>query len=807
MRNLLWNIRYDFRMLHKNTGMTAAVVATLMLGIGATTAIYTVVYATLLAPLPFHDPDQLVVIWSKVNGHRNGHSAGDYLDWKAQNKSFQQIAAWTGTSVNLSSDGEPQQLDARVTAPGWFDMQGIRFIAGRDFTEEESVPGKDHVVILTHKLWNRLGANRKIVGQTLRVNGTAYTVVGVLAPGIADRFGEELAIPLAFRPEQINHDYHWLLTMGRLKPGVTIQQAQADMEAVTSHIAEANPTTNKGWSASVEPLKNDFLPRDRIRNLWLLLGAVGFVLLITCVNIANLLLAKGAARQREVAIRCSIGATRGQIFTQFLTESLVLAIIGGVLGILFGIGLLRVIVSLLPEGILPSEANLHISIPVVLVAVAATSLAGLLFGCAPAWYASQINPGESLKDGGRTGTGAGDNKLRRLLIVGEFGLALSLLAGAGLAIHSFWNLNRVDLGVRTDHVLTFRLDQPDDRFKTHEQISSYNQQLLTALQSVPGVSSAGSVTGAPLRGPSDGMPFSIVGGQSQDDPSKRPNTGFQSVSPEYYKTVGIQVVRGRSFTEQDTASGVRVATVNEEFVRRYLKGVDPLQQRLSIEEIIPGLPKLGPAVEWQIVGVFHDVRYSGFRDPYPEVNVPFAQSLSPDISVAIRTAQDPATMAKSVAAAVHSVDSQVALGTVRTMDEVKYEMLAEDRFTMLLFAGFAGVALLLAAIGIYGLMAFAVSQRTQELGVRLALGSSKARVIRLILREASILALVGLAMGLLGSVFVGRMMQSTLYGVSAIDYSVIVSVAIILFMTAIFASYLPARRAASINPMVALRTD
>jgi putative ABC transport system permease protein len=807
VRTFIGNLRYGVRMLRKNPSLTTAVVATLMLGIGATTAIYTVVYAVLLVPLPYPHPEQLVMVWSKVNGHDNGISAGDFLDWKQQSHSFQQLAAWTGGSFNLATAQQPEQIVAKRATPGWFSMQGFSFLMGRDFLPEEAVPGRGHEVILTHKLWNRLGANRGILGQALRLNGEAYTVVGVLAPGMGDRFDEELTVPLAFRPEQINHDYHWLLAMGRLKPGATLQQAQADMDAVTGHIAAAYPTTNKGWGASIEPLQNDFLPRERIRNLWLLLGAVGFVLLIACVNVANLLLAKGAGRLREIAVRAAVGGTRTRIFAQFLVESLLLAIIGGGLGVALGAALLPAILRIVPEGILPSEANFQLDIHVLLTALAATTAAGLLFGCAPAGYASRVDPAESLKEGGRSSVGRSSHRLRRALIAGEFALALSLLAGAGLAIHSFWNLTRVDLGVRTDHVLVFELDQPDRRFQTPEQMSSYNQHMLDVLRSLPGVLSAATVTGRPLRNVSDGMPVTVVGGPSYTDPSQRPGAGFQSVSPDYYKTFGIQVIGGRSLNDLDTASSLRVAMVNEEFVKLYLKGRDPLEQRLSIEQIVPGLPKLGPAVEWQIVGVFHNVRYGDLRDAFPEVDVPFAQSASPNVTIGVRTAGDPGAMGKTIASAVHSVDPDIALAHLRTLDQVKEDSLGEDRYTMLLFACFALTALLLAGVGIYGLMAFAVFQRTSELGVRLALGASRANVIGLILKEASLLAAMGLAIGLLGSVFVGRAMRSTLYGVAALDLFVIAAVAGILLATALFASYWPARRAALTDPVQALRIE
>jgi putative ABC transport system permease protein len=807
VQKLIQNLRYGLRMLRKNPGLTLAVIATLAIGIGATTAIYTVVYATLLAPLPFPQPEQLVIVWSKVRGHRNPMSAGDFLDWQKQNRTFEHMSAITGATFNVAEKGQPELINGRRATPGLYKMLGTPFLMGRDFLPEEGVPGNDHVVILTNKLWNKLGANRDIVGHTMRVNGQLYTVVGVLSAGVPDRSDAQMIAPLAFTPEQINHDYHWLLTLGRLKQGVTIQQAQADMDGVTANIASAYPKTNKGWGAGVEPFKNDFLPPDRVHNLWLLLGAVGFVLLIACVNIANLLLAKGASRQKEIAIRGSMGAGRGQVFLQFLTESLVLAMVGGGLGIALGAALLRGIVAVMPQGTLPDEANLQLDPAVLAVALGMTTIAGLLFGCAPAWYASRVDPAESLKDGGRSGMGSASHKLRRGLIVGEFSLALALLAGAGLAIHSFWNLTQVDLGVRTDHVLTFSLEQPQGRFENQDQMNEYNQQILRAVGAVPGVSQTATVTGLPLKGTSDGMPFTLVGGPTFADPSQRPGTGFQSVSPGYFKTFGIDVIKGRSFNEQDTATSLHVAMVNEEFVRQHLKGLNPVGQRLSIEQIIPGLPKLGPEIQWEIVGVFHNVRAGDFRDDFPEVDVPFTQSLSPDVNIGVRTAEDPATIVKAVAAAVHSVDSQIALGHVRTMDEVKNESLADDRFTMLLYACFAVVALVLAAVGVYGLMAFAVSQRTQEIGLRIALGASKKSVMGLILREGASLALIGLGIGVGGAVLLGRTMRATLYGVGALDGSVILSVAVLLFLTALLASYLPARRAATIDPMTALRTD
>jgi putative ABC transport system permease protein len=794
-------------MLRRDFGLTAAVLATMALGIGATTAIYTVVYQTLIAPLPYAQPDQLVMVWSKPDGGTNVISVGDFLDWKQQNKSFQDIVASTGASFNLSTHDQPEQVNGRRATPGFFKLFGIPLFLGRDFLPEEGVPGRDHEVILTYKLWNRLGADQTIIGKTLQIDAGVYTVVGVTPPGVWDNYGNELTVPLAFRPEQINHDYHWMIAMARLKPGVTIAQAQADMDSVTAHIAAAYPKSNKGWGASVEPLKDDFVPPERIRNLWLLLGAVGFVLLITCVNIANLLLARGAARQREIAVRSSLGASRGQIFGQVLTESLVLAVVGGGLGVLLGAALLRGVVAVLPpNSLLPAEVSLSLDLPVLGTALVATTLAGFLFGYAPAWYASRTDPAEGLKEGGRSGASVGALRLRRSLVVGEFALALALLAAAGLALHSFWNLTQVDLGVRTDHLLTFGLNQPHEKFTTGEEMESYYRQLVARLKSTPGVDHAAVITGLPLEYHGAGMGFTVVGGREYVDPAQRPDAGFDGVTPDYFKTFGIRMARGREFNDQDTAASVRVAIVNEELARRYLKGTDPLKQRLSIDQIIPGIEKLGPPVEWQIVGVSHNVRYD-LRQDTPQVIVPFSQSPLPNVNIGVRTEQDPAAMTKTIAAAVHSLDPQIALTTPRTLDQVKDEVLAGDRFTMVLFAGFAAVAVALAAVGIYGVIAFAVSQRTREIGIRIALGATKDSIAGLIVREGSILALAGLVLGLGGAVFVGRAMQSTLYGVKALDLMVFGVVAGILFATALLASYLPARRAAAIDPVQALRAE
>jgi putative ABC transport system permease protein len=807
MVTLLQNLRVSLRMLSRNPGLTITVLLTFALGIGANTAIFTVDYATLLAPLSYPDPNQLVMVWSKIQDHRNGVSAGDFTDWKRQSTVFQDINAWTGGSFNIATKDQPEYLEGSQITPGFSQMMGEPLFLGRGFLPEEGQAGKDHVVVLTHKLWERLGANRKIIGTTLRLDGEPYTVVGVAAAGISDRAQAQLWVPLVFKPEQLNHDFHWLLVMGRLKPGVTIHQAEQDMNTVTAHIAEAYPKSNKGWGAFVEPLKNDFLPSDRKQTLWLLLGAVGFVLLIACVNVANLLLARSMTRQKEMAVRSALGASRATVFAQLLTESLLLALAGGALGVGAGYAMLQGLIAVMPPNTLPNEADLRLNFPILLFTLAATTLAGVLSGCVPAWFASRIDPGEALKEGGRTGTSASKHRLRRILVIGEFALALPLLAGAGLAIHSFWNLLHKDLGVSTDHVLTFFLPVPDTRSKIPAQIVAYYRQILASIDGVPGVSHATAMTGVPLQGAGFGMPFTLAGKPAYADPSLRPGASFGMVTPDYFQTFGIRVEQGRAFNGQDTDSSVKVAMVNQDFVTKYLKGMDPLQQRVVVEQLIPGVTKLGPPVEWQIVGVYHTVRAAVQREAYPEILIPFWQIPWPQAGIAVRTAQDPTSMMRSIAAAVHAVDPQIALAQPRSMDQIRDETLGDERFTLILFTCFAIVALSLAALGIYGVMSFSVEQRSHEIALRMALGANRNRVVGLVVREGARLACIGLGLGLIGAYFVGRGMQSTLFGVGPMDFSAFTAVGLILMAAALLACYLPARRAASIEPMRVLRTE
>jgi putative ABC transport system permease protein len=805
----LWrNVRFGLLLLRKNLGFALVAILTLALGVGGNTAIFSAVYATLLAPAPYPHPEQLVVVWSKINGKRNGVSAGDALDWKRQSTAFEELSPSTGENFNISTSSEPENVIGLRVAPGWITKTfQIDLSLGRDFMPEEAELGRDHVVILSNRLWvRRFNSDRNVIGQQMRIDGETYSIVGVLPSGVYDRSQFQLLVPLAFKPEQLNHDFHWLLVDGRLKPGVSLAQAQADMDAVTRHIAEIYPKSNKSWGASVEPYQNDFLNRNTREALWLLLGAVSFVLLIACANVANLLLARGLSRQKEIAVRATVGATPTQLFGQFLAESFVLSSLGGIAGVALGWVLLKTLMASTPPFTLPREADVKLSLPVLGFALGITALSGVLVGCVPAWRAARLNLNEPLKQGGRTSSGSGRHRLGRVLVVVEFALALTLLGGAGLLIHSFWNMRHEDLGVRTDHLLTFTLPIPNKRYSQSAQMIAFYCELLAKITALPGVYGVGASTGKPVLYTGFGMPFSIAGKPSADL-SSRPGARFQMVTPEYYQTFGIRIVQGRSFSEEDVAGGLPVAMVNENFVKHYLPGVDPLTQRVVVEQLIPGETRLGPPIEWQIVGVFHNVRYGGVdnREDADEIDIPFWQIPWPNAGIAVRTAGDPAGLSKSVTAIVHSMDPDLPLTEVKTMEQLVDESLGGDRLVSLLFVCFALTALLLAGVGIYGVMAFSVSQRTHEIGMRMTLGANPVQVLSLILREGMTLALGGLLLGIAGAFLAQRIMQSQLHGIGTVDPTSFFAASVVMVLAAFLACYIPARRATRVSPLVALR--
>jgi len=806
MSNLLRDVRFGLRLLAKKPGFTAVAVLTLALGIGANTAIFSVVHGTLLEPLPYRDPEQLVMVWSKPQPNsRNGAAAGDFLDWRAQSTVFQGLHAWTARGYALAvGNDRPERVEAAPVTPGWIQNFGLALQMGRDFVPEEGQPGKDDKVILSNSLWQeRFGANKDILGKQVRLDGRQHTIVGVVAPGPGDRVQHRLYTPLAFTPEQINHTFHWLSVMGRLKPGVTLEQANAEMATIAKRIADEFPDAKKGWGISVEPLQNNFLSANTINGLKFLLAGVSFVLLIACANVANLLLARGATRQKEVAVRSSLGAEPRHIVTQFLAESVVLAGLGGAVGTGLALGLMRVIVTMMPAFTLPSEVDVRLSVPVLLFTVAAAMLSGILFGCAPAIQALRQDVNGTLKEGGRSAV-AGRHGLQRALIVAEFAVALTLLAGGGLAIQSLMNLSRVNVGFATERLLTFSLSVPSQRLPDAEKILLFYDRLRERIGALPGVQAMTVATGGPLFG-GFGMGFNLAS-EPRAEGSSRPGAAFLMVTPDYFKTYGLQIVKGRGFDERDGPGGERVAIVNETFVSRHLKGKHPLSESVQVDKLVAGQAKVGEPVTWRIVGVVKDVRNRGLRnDVRPEIDVPFAQSAWPGVRVTIRTAGDPNELRTSVAKIVQEMDPDLPMAGVRTVEQVLYESMSNDRFNAMMFATFAGVALVLAAIGIYGVMSFVVAQRGHEVGLRMALGADRSRVVRLIMTDGMKTALLGTALGFVGAYFVGRTMQGMWFGVGAIDLGRFAAIAMTLIAAALLACYVPARRAATVDPLVALR--
>jgi putative ABC transport system permease protein len=806
--NLLRDARFGFRLLLKNPGFAAVAVAALALGIAANTVMFSVIYPTYFEPLPYRDADRLVMVWSRLQGERIPVSPGDFRDWKRQATVFEDLNAWNGVEVNLATGDRPELALAGLATPGFLTMFGYGqpLALGRNFLEEEGISGRDQVAIVTHRMWQeRFGGDPGVIGRTIRIDGRPHSVVGVLRPGPADHNMVQLWVPFAFTAERLDRAARWMYVMGRLKPGVTLEQANAEMAIVTGSLTVVYPASNTGWTASVEPFRNNFVRHETLAALWLLMGAVAFVLLIACANVANLLLARGTARQRELALRASLGASRAVILCQLVTESVVLALAGGAVGVAIAYALVHVITTLMPPFTLPTEVFVRLNVPVLLFTAAASALSAILFGCVPAWTAARLDLVEALKDSARS-VGTGHHRLRRALVAFEFALALALLTGGGLALQTFFRMTHRELGLRTERLLTFLVPVGEGRLTSADRIEAFYRELLDRVAAVPGVLSTSVSIGVPLRGDVDQAPFSIPG-RRVAEASALPQASINLVSPDYFQTLGIRIIRGRTFTDKDRRGGLPVAMVNETFVKRYLPDVDPLTERVVIEADVPTTPERESDIQWQIVGVYADVRNADTGESRPEIHLPFWQFPFARASVAVRTAGDPSSVQQGISGALRAMDPDLPMGHVKTMEQIVSERMANERFNTVLFGSLAAVALLLAAVGIYGVMSFTVAQRTREIGVRMALGAGRGRVLVDVLREGMATALVGAVLGSAGAYFVGRAMQSMLYGVGPVNRMVLAVVVCTLLGTALLACLVPARRAASIDPMVALRQE
>jgi len=805
-------MRYAIRTLRRSPGFTIIALPTLALGIGANTAIFSFVNGVLLKPLPYRDPQGIVLVWEKPPGdYRNGISTLNFLDWKNQNTVFEHMAAVNfGGSVTLTGSGQPEELQGARVSASYFDIFGVHAVLGRTFLPDEDQLGKSQVVILSHRLWeNRFGADPSIVGRTLTLSGKTRTVIGVLpAHSPFDRSYAQLWMPLAFEPRDMTRDYHWLLSFARLKPGVTLEKAQAAMDAIGARIAEAYPESNKGWGVTVERFEDRIVDGQLRTSLLVLQAAVGAILLIGCANLANLTLARGAAREREIAVRASLGAGSWRLIRQLLTENLLVAAAGGALGLALGYAMIRGLIRLAPPFSLPSEADVSIDPNILLFTLAVSLVTALLFGLAPAIHATRVDPASSMKEGGRSATiGAGRARLRSALIVTEVALAFVLLVGAGLLVGSFFRMLQVDTGFTSANVITARLPIARDRFAHPEQLLQYVRLLDGSLRAAPGVRDVAFSNVLPMQGWGDGMPF-LIAGRAFVDRANRRACFYKRVTSSYFRTLDIHLLRGRTFNGHDSQGGAPVTVINEEMAKRYFKGEDPLGKRILIQEILYGQPGLGPEIPWEVVGIVDDEQTGSLADTKsPGVYVTFDQSPTNDVSMVLRGSLDPRTLTSAINAAVHEIDKDQSIADLATLEQIKSGTVASDRMQTMLLAIFAALALLLAAIGIYGVISYSVTQRTHELGIRAALGASRGSLLAMVIRRGMRWTLIGLAIGVAGALALTRLLGSLLFGISPRDPVTLIVVAAVLSAVALLACYIPARRAAGVDPMVALRYE
>jgi putative ABC transport system permease protein len=811
------DLRYGLRQLRRSPGFTLVAVITLALGIGANTAMFSVVNAVLLRPLPYKDPAGLFEILSshKLEGRWTsyGLSLADFVDLEQQTSTLMHLAAFTFDDANLTGRGGPERLSARKVTPSLFELLGVTTILGRTFLPGENAPGRDQVVILSHALWQRrFGGDAAVLGKTIDLNDRAYTVVGVLPPGL--RFPDwssestDVWIPFAIVPSELNRRFPGATYVyARLKDGATAQQARAQLNAVASGLAQKYPDTDKGLKLALGPLRPEVAGGVR-RSLLILFVAVGFVLLIGCANLANLLLARNAGRQREIAVRQALGAGRARITRQFLTESLLLAVVGGGMGLLlahWGIGLVR---GLGPSDI-PRLDQANIDRSVLWFTSAVALLAGILFGLAPALQFSKPDLNSSLKEGMLTLSGGVGllraRRTRSLLVIAEVALTLLLVVGSGLMIRSLWRLMTVDTGFDPRNVLTMTIPFGREKYRQPIIQTSFFQQILDRVRALPGVKSAALTNLPPLGGGVYGISFAIKGPSSGHEP-EAPYVEYNIVSPEYFRMFGMRLLRGRDFTDRDVKDAPGVVIISEAFARRYWPDQNPLGKTVT-------LGRGDNAQTCEVIGVVSDVRDNELKvAPQPKVYVPYLQVPVPEhllcMSLLVRTASKPLKLANAIRSQIWAVDSDQPLVDVMPLEQlITSENVAGPRFRTFLLAAFAGLALVLALVGIYGVVSYTVAQRTHEIGIRVALGADQKSVLKLVIGQGLLLVGGGLGCGLVAALGLTRLLSSLLYEVSPTDPVTLVAVSLMLGCAALLACYIPARRATKVDPIVALRYE
>lgn len=811
------DVRYALRMLRRTPGFTFFAVMTIALCLGANAAIFTMVDGMLLKGSGYPEPERIVQIWERTpGGGRNGVAGANYVDWAAQSRSFEAIAARSGATMSYtgiapalgsSSTGaaEAQPLRVGIVSPPFFEVFGVRPAAGRTFARDEDRLGKDKVTVVTHRAWASLfGGDPGLVNRDILLNGERYTVIGIL-PGNSefDRQPPDLWVPLAF-PSNPARDYHYLGVMARLKRGVTIQQAQAEMSAIAVRIAELYPAQKKGWNAIVDSyLERLISPRQRTL-LTVLMSAVVAVLLIGCANLANLLMARGTLRSREMALRVALGAGRGRVVRMLLTESLVLSACGAIAGLGLGYGLLNWILSLMPPFSFPSEANIRMDGRVVLFLGAATLFTGLAFGLMPALQASRGDVNESLKEGGRASSaGRASVRLRHVFVIAQVAIAFIFLVGGGLLIRSFQRMLAVDIGYKTEGIVAAYLPLRMDRNPEVAELTQYIQQLLDEVRAVPGMRAAAVTTGLPLRGWGDGMPMFLPGSRDVER-----GTGFKIVSPQYFQALGLPLVAGRVLDDRDSANAPPVVVVNESFVKRYFPNKPAIGERILVERILVSRRGLGPMTSWEIVGVVADEKGRGLENAEDVgAYASFAQNPVVSLGLVARGSGDGAALIKSVQSAVWRVNRHQALDRPMTVDEIKAQSLMGRRLPTMLLAGFGVLAMLLACAGVYGVLSFVTARRTQELGIRAALGASRTSLMRMVIGSGTTPVLIGIAIGLAGAMALARFIEALLFDTKPLDAMTLIAVSAMFLSVALIACTVPAWRASRIDPATALRSE
>jgi predicted permease len=812
MRDLWQDVRYGLRVLLKNAGFTAIAVLTLGLGIGANTALFSVVNGVLLNPLPFPNPDQLLAVYSKTGQFAESSvSYPNFLDWQRENRSFSYFGAFRSDDYNLTGVGEPERLHAHMISADFFPAYGIRPILGRNITPEEDRAGGAPVVVIGDGLWKRkFGRSPDVLGRNITLNGTTYTIIGVAQSQIAGLSPSDVYVPIGqwtdptFRQRGVGMGMD---TVGRLKPGVNLEQARADMGAIAQNLAEAYPESNKGSGVALVPLKTDVI--GNVRGILLvLLGAVSFVLLIACANVANLLLARSTARSREFAIRAAIGASAGRVMRQLLTESVMLGLAGGALGLLFAKWGTRAMLAALPET-LPRTEDIGLDSHVLFYAVGVSILTGVAFGLVPAVKLMRPDMHETLKEGGRGGSGA-RHRLQNTLVAAEMAMAVVLLIGAGLMIRSLAALWGINPGFDAHNVLAFRTSWTDDPKITPEQLRVKHHEVMRQLESAPGVEAVSIMGGSlPMTGDSE-VPFWIEGKSKPPNEQEMPFTLFYLVTPDYQKVMRIPLQLGRLLNERDDEHAPIVALIDSSFAQKYFPGENPIGKRINLALLnfqaeIVGV--VGHVEHWGLGSKGHENLQSQLYLSAWQLPDRFWPLLANGGSYVARAAGTPMGILSALRTVVQQVDSSTVIYEVQPMDDIVARSIATQRMAMLLLTVFSGLALALSAIGIYGVISYLAGRRTQEIGVRIALGASATDVLGMVLGEGMRITLAGVAVGIVAALALTRLIARLIYGVSAVDPLTFATVAVLLSAVALLACYVPARRAMSVDPIIALRYE